>query len=562
MSNSQRHTFGSWPTMSWARNNLSFARLLASHIGEFVSCDEAMMFGVDKALCFRVYIDVSKPLRCGVNVVILDQPTWISSRSLDSLIFSMVVVDSGISQGVLIPSMQAKVTRTSSMGLSYKFAINFLSCSFHHIDVSVQREGPSNIWRFSDIYGWPETQQKYRLVLALSRCLCSCVTHVDFDIPLAHSPKCSPVALDCGLRKRRFHFENMWFTEPSCHEVVLFAWGSTTKTDTVDNLLSKLNRCTVELCKWNAHTFGYVGNEIRKLEHQLRNHSDTIIGRQILGQIHNGTKKEEIPWWQRAHSDYLKYGDATTRWFHSRGSMRREKNTVFGRCNDSRTWRRKRDEIADIATKSYRMLINDTSRNNGSPSSAKKDLWRCIWMSDIPPHIKLFSWPACKGIIPSTLNISRSIPGFAISCSICGHAEESDIHAILECPLTVHIWDSSPFDETFMWKCWNARNSFVFNKRDKNLIILSKRAIDFVKGYREHRTTEPLATPSPTQVPGSLMQMDVSNLILTEIGRVILNGMGLCHKESYGRHHIRWDKAWTWIRKSLGRGSPLLPPWS
>ena len=87
------------------KQTISFARLLASHNGEFVSCDKAMMFGVDKALCFRVYIDVSKPLRCGVNVAILGQLIWISSRSLDSLIFSMVVADSGISQGVLIPSM-------------------------------------------------------------------------------------------------------------------------------------------------------------------------------------------------------------------------------------------------------------------------------------------------------------------------------------------------------------------------------------------------------------------------------------------------------------------------
>ncbi|KAJ8423472.1 hypothetical protein Cgig2_013515 [Carnegiea gigantea] len=33
-------------------------------------------------------------------------------------------------------------------------------------------------------------------------------------------------------------------------------------------------------------------------------------------------------------------------------------------------------------------------------------------------------------------------------------------------------------------------NRFIFNKPDRNLGILSKRALDFVKGYREHKELE------------------------------------------------------------------------
>ncbi|KAJ8432880.1 hypothetical protein Cgig2_021016 [Carnegiea gigantea] len=42
---------------------IPFACLLASHIGEFISCDEAMMFGVNKALFFWIDIDILKLLR-------------------------------------------------------------------------------------------------------------------------------------------------------------------------------------------------------------------------------------------------------------------------------------------------------------------------------------------------------------------------------------------------------------------------------------------------------------------------------------------------------------------
>ncbi|KAJ8447802.1 hypothetical protein Cgig2_015165 [Carnegiea gigantea] len=50
------------------KQTYSFARLLASNIGTLVSCDESTMFGIDKALCFRVDIDITKPLRHGMNV--------------------------------------------------------------------------------------------------------------------------------------------------------------------------------------------------------------------------------------------------------------------------------------------------------------------------------------------------------------------------------------------------------------------------------------------------------------------------------------------------------------
>ncbi|KAJ8436399.1 LOW QUALITY PROTEIN: hypothetical protein Cgig2_021436 [Carnegiea gigantea] len=47
---------------------VSFARVLAPNIDVFVSCSKATMFRVDKALCFRVDIDILKPLRLVVYI--------------------------------------------------------------------------------------------------------------------------------------------------------------------------------------------------------------------------------------------------------------------------------------------------------------------------------------------------------------------------------------------------------------------------------------------------------------------------------------------------------------
>ena len=51
-----------------------FAKVLASNIGELVSCEDSTMKGIDKALCFRVDIDITKPLRWGVHVMIAGKP--------------------------------------------------------------------------------------------------------------------------------------------------------------------------------------------------------------------------------------------------------------------------------------------------------------------------------------------------------------------------------------------------------------------------------------------------------------------------------------------------------
>jgi len=41
----------------------SFAREVASNISKLITYNEATMMGVNKTLCFRADIDISKPLR-------------------------------------------------------------------------------------------------------------------------------------------------------------------------------------------------------------------------------------------------------------------------------------------------------------------------------------------------------------------------------------------------------------------------------------------------------------------------------------------------------------------
>ncbi|KAJ8441718.1 hypothetical protein Cgig2_019105 [Carnegiea gigantea] len=156
------------------------------------------------------------------------------------------------------------------------------------------------------------------------------VQHLDLDIS-DHLPillRCHLRSRDRNHRGKRFQFENMWATNPGIQDVIADAWKSTSGPDSVDSLLLKIDKCVSSLMQWNDEHFGNVRREIRRLEGQLPREYELGKRKDILGKIREWWKREEILWWQRAKSDYLKYGDSNTCWFHSCATMRRARNHI------------------------------------------------------------------------------------------------------------------------------------------------------------------------------------------------------------------------------------------
>ncbi|KAJ8448892.1 hypothetical protein Cgig2_030748 [Carnegiea gigantea] len=103
----------------------------------------------------------------------------------------------------------------------------------------------------------------------------------DFDLS-DHLPillKCRPNVNKNGDHHKRFLFDNMWITDPSCAGGVSSSSVKMSDPDAVHNLLLKLDECAESLADWNKHTFGHAGAEIRKLELQLHGQHDAISRR-------------------------------------------------------------------------------------------------------------------------------------------------------------------------------------------------------------------------------------------------------------------------------------------
>ncbi|KAJ8426125.1 hypothetical protein Cgig2_005770 [Carnegiea gigantea] len=58
------------------KQTIACAQMLGNKLGSFVDCDEMMMMGADKSLCFRVDIDINKAPIQGVRILVAKQPMW------------------------------------------------------------------------------------------------------------------------------------------------------------------------------------------------------------------------------------------------------------------------------------------------------------------------------------------------------------------------------------------------------------------------------------------------------------------------------------------------------
>ena len=72
---------------------------------------------------------------------------------------------------------------------------------------------------------------------------------------------------------------------------------------------------------------------------------------------------EEVLWHQRSKIHWYREGDRNTKFFHSRASERRRKNSIMGLWNDDDCWCEDRDNIARIAVDYFTKIYTSCSTN-------------------------------------------------------------------------------------------------------------------------------------------------------------------------------------------------------
>lgn len=93
----------------------------------------------------------------------------------------------------------------------------------------------------------------------------------------------------------------------------------------------------------------------------------------------------------------------------------------------------------------YFLVVNRFSklrRNLPSPSTPTLT-WKKLWNCKMPPTICHFLWRACLEVLSTSLALHRRGMLVAPFCNLYGLEAESTTHALLRCPIAIHMWGLS-----------------------------------------------------------------------------------------------------------------------
>nr|XP_027100913.1 uncharacterized protein LOC113720151 [Coffea arabica]XP_027101109.1 uncharacterized protein LOC113720465 [Coffea arabica] len=71
-------------------------------------------------------------------------------------------------------------------------------------------------------------------------------------------------------------------------------------------------------------------------------------------------------------------------------------------------------------------------------------MWNTLWSLNIKHKIKIFIWKCIQGALPVKATVNRRTGVGDPICKMCGSAQETVEHLLLNCPHTENIWKASP----------------------------------------------------------------------------------------------------------------------
>ncbi|KAF7842590.1 putative RNA-directed DNA polymerase [Senna tora] len=169
---------------------------------------------------------------------------------------------------------------------------------------------------------------------------------------------------------------------------------------------------------------------------------------------------------------------------------------------DSWMWRFNANGLFSVKS-AYKVVHNSYSRTN--TWTRYSSVWKKIWKGNLPPKIRSFCWRACRGILPTCINLKNRGVDVDTRC-LCGLDDEDTCHALVACPVLKPLWDNYmpdvggpintnvAFVEWFSnnvqrWSCkqmeiygilaykvWNRRNKIRLNERAEEFNYIGEEA--------------------------------------------------------------------------------------
>ncbi|KAK3211754.1 hypothetical protein Dsin_016460 [Dipteronia sinensis] len=148
-------------------------------------------------------------------------------------------------------------------------------------------------------------------------------------------------------KRRRFYFEECWVNE--------------------EEFLSNIVACGSLLDSWNASKKRELRTNILIRRAALKEASNAIIPaswRVVSSLEHHlncALDTEERYWRQRAWIEWLREEDSNTRFFHSKASARRSRNSIASLINEKCEWVEKKNELEDVISQNFKNIFSTSN---------------------------------------------------------------------------------------------------------------------------------------------------------------------------------------------------------
>lgn len=139
--------------------------------------------------------------------------------------------------------------------------------------------------------------------------------------------------------QKPFQFEACWLQEENCRKIVEEAWSSGENSD--GYLRNHLTGIARSLKEWSSSALGGQEKQLKVARRELERWrkqpiSDMAVGREAVWSFKVDRLEEQIDayWKQRAHINWLQFGDRNTSYFHHACSERRRNRIGNLKKND------------------------------------------------------------------------------------------------------------------------------------------------------------------------------------------------------------------------------------
>jgi len=165
-----------------------------------------------------------------------------------------------------------------------------------------------------------------------------------------------------------FKFEASWLKEDGCRKVVEDAWGL--RPENESSLRESLRGVATSLKEWSMNVLGDLEKRVRKAKKELGKWrkqpiSDESVQKEAVWSFKVDRLEEQIDiyWRQRAHVNWLQYGDRNTTYFHNACSARR-RNRISDLEKEDGGWVVEEEEKKEFIANHFSQLFKSGAEND------------------------------------------------------------------------------------------------------------------------------------------------------------------------------------------------------